>query len=204
MGDGDGLGAGDETRGHRRIDADVAQRPAAAARVVADVDGVEQEEAEGALHVAQPADGAALHELAGAQPLRMVRDHESLGRELAALVAGGDQRVDLLGPERDRLLGQHVLAGLERLPRPFDVVVVRQRDIDRVDLGIVEQRLVTRVGARAVGRGQRLRLARRAAGDGGDDAAVARVDARADPFARDLGRAEDAPPDLIHVRPSRF
>ena len=45
----------------------------------------------------------------------MVGHHEGLGRELAGAVARRDQRVDLLGVQRDRLLGQDVLAGLERL-----------------------------------------------------------------------------------------
>jgi len=193
------LRAGDEARRHRRIDADVAQRAPADGGVVADVPGVAVQEAERPLHLAQAADRPALHEVAGAQPLGMVGDHEGLGGELARPVARRDEGVDLRGAQRDRLLGQHVLAGLERLQRPFDVGVVGQRVVDRVDLRIGEQRLVAVGDPRPVARREAVRLARRAAGDGGDEAAVARLDAGADPLARDLRRPEDAPPHLLHV-----
>ena len=49
---------------------------------------------------------------------------------------------------RQRLLAQDVLARLGRRDRPLGVEVVRQRDVDGVDVGVGEQRLVRAVGAR--------------------------------------------------------
>ena len=42
---------------------------------------------------------------------------------------------------RERLLAQHVLAGLGRADRPRHVQVVRQRIVDRLDFRIGQQRL---------------------------------------------------------------
>ena len=62
-------------------------------------------------------------------------------------VGGVERRLRVLGPPRQRLLAQHVLAGLQRADRPRHVQRVRQRDVDRVDLRVGEQRLVAAVRA---------------------------------------------------------
>ena len=49
---------------------------------------------------------------------------------------------------RVRLLAEDVLAGAERTHRPLVMEAVRKRDVDRLDLGIVEQRLVRAVCSR--------------------------------------------------------
>ena len=56
--------------------------------------------------------------------------------------AGVDHRLRLARRQRQRLLAQHVLAGPRRGDRPLGVEVVRQRDVDGVDVGVREQRLV--------------------------------------------------------------
>ena len=71
-------------------------------------------------------------------------------RSAAAII-----RVDVLDGQGERLLAQDVLAGLERPDRPVGVEVVRQGDVDDVDVGSVEQRLVRavrRAGSRGSGR----------------------------------------------------
>ena len=55
---------------------------------------------------------------------------------------GRGDGVDLVHRQGQRLLAQHVLAGLEGPDRPLGVEVVRQRDVDDVDLGRGEERLV--------------------------------------------------------------
>ena len=77
-----------------------------------------------------------LHELRG---LRVVAVHERLAQQSAAPLGGVECRIHLLGVARERLLAEHVLAGLERFDRPLGVQRVRQRDVDRLDLGIGEQ-----------------------------------------------------------------
>ena len=59
-----------------------------------------------------------------------------------------ERALDLAGRGGERLLAQHVLAGLERADRPLDVQPVGQRDVDGVDVGVGEQRLVGAVRAR--------------------------------------------------------
>ena len=56
--------------------------------------------------------------------------------------AASNASLDLGRAPRQRLLAQHVLARLERLDRPRHVHRVRQRDVDRVDVGVGQQRLV--------------------------------------------------------------
>ena len=78
----------------------------------------------------------------------MVAPHERLGQDEALALGDVEGALDLLGAARQRLLAEHVLAGLERADRPLDVQRVGQRDVDRVDLGVGEQRLVGAVRAR--------------------------------------------------------
>ena len=59
-----------------------------------------------------------------------------------------ERRLDVGRVARQRLLAQHVLAGLERPDRPLAVQRVRQRDVDGLDLRVGEQLLVRAVGLR--------------------------------------------------------
>jgi hypothetical protein len=72
----------------------------------------------------------------------VVAIHERLGRHLAGAPARLGDPIDILHRERQRLLAQHVFAGLERAHRPLDVQMIRQRNVDDVDVGVGEQRLV--------------------------------------------------------------
>ena len=67
-------------------------------------------------------------------------DALGLGRLDHALRVGGGQR--------ERLLAQDVLAGAGGGDRPLGVEVVRQRDVDGVDVRVGEERLVRAVGPR--------------------------------------------------------
>ena len=59
-------------------------------------------------------------------------------------------RVDLGHGEGERLLAQDVLAGPGGPDRPLGVEVVRQRDVDGVDLGVGEECLVGAVRTRSM------------------------------------------------------
>ena len=107
--------------------------------------------------------------------------------------AGGDDRVDLVDRQRQRLFAQDVLAGLERPDRPFGVEVVGQRDVDDVDVGSLEKRVVRPEGSGdAMRRGERLCAADVPAGDAHELAPFARRDRPNQP-RRDPPRPEDAP-----------
>ena len=74
--------------------------------------------------------------------LRVQAVHEGLAAKVPALraawiIASTSKAVSAIGFSH-----QHVLAGLRRLDRPFGVARMRRRDVDRVDLRVVEQRLV--------------------------------------------------------------
>src|SRR5579864_2376262 len=130
----------------------------------------------------------------------MEAHHEGLDDVLTAAVAGRDDRLCFERIERDRLLAEHVFAHLERLNGPFDVQVVWQRVVDRLDLWIVEQRLVTAVAASdAEARSNLAGALRIARGDCRDDAALAGEDGRDDPLDADVRRAEDSPDELAHM-----
>ena len=96
---------------------------------------------------AQPADPARLDELARERGLWVVPVHERLGQHQSRRVGGVEGLLDLRRAPRVGLLAEHVLAGRERLHRPRVMQAVRQRDVDAVDLRILEQRLVAPVRA---------------------------------------------------------
>ena len=190
------LGAEDVAGGQDRVAADVVER-AAARRLVADVVGVEQAIGEEGLDRARFPDRARARDLARAPPLRMVAHHERLGDELAGPRARGDQRLRLVGVKRDRLLAQHVLAGLQRADRPGDVQLVGQRIVDRLDRRIGEQLLIGAVGAGDAERGgRRPRLGEIARGDRVDARDLAALHGGNDLLEADIGGAEHAPRDF--------
>ena len=117
----------------------------------------------------QLSDGVLRDELGEPLRLRMVPPHERLHQHAPGPLGGVERALRLLRPPRQRLLAEHVLAGLQRPDRPLDVQRVRQRDVDRVDLRVGEQRLVAAVRAREpVLGGVRTGALRVAAGDGDD------------------------------------
>ena len=78
----------------------------------------------------------------------MERGHVGLEERHAGLCARGSHRLRVGGRRRQWLFAEHVLSGRGGSLHPLPVQAVRQRDVDRVDLGIVEQRRVGAVGAR--------------------------------------------------------
>ena len=111
-------------------------------------------------------------------------------------------RGDLLGFLRvrgERLLAQHVLAGLERGDGPFGVEPVGERVVDRVELGIGEERGVRVVHLRdaVLGR-ERVGAAAVSGRYGSDDGFVAIAGGLDRGRRRDAGRAEDADPNWVH------
>ncbi len=118
------LSVENEAGGENRIAADVEDAAAAHVGLVADVAGVDVVEAELTVDRAHLADGAALHQLFGLYPLRVEADHEGLGQDQVG--AQIHQRFEFCGAEGDGFFAQHVLAGFQRLARPFDMQVVGQ------------------------------------------------------------------------------
>ena len=126
----------------------------------------------------QPPDPARRDELAHRDPRRVVAVHERLHQQHARPRAQASTIALRLGRgQRQRLLAQDVLAGPRRGDRPFGVEVVRQRDVDGVDVRVGEQRLV-----RPVDRGMPSRRGRLAG-----PARLARRDARAPRCAATAG-----------------
>src|SRR5262249_9462960 len=120
---------------------------------------------------------------------------ERLGQEPVRTVGYIECLLDLLGVPRQRLLAEDVLACFERPDRPLAVQRVRERDVDRLDVGILEQRLVAPVRTLdvpflRVGLGPTLLAAR----DGDQRRPVRRTEPR-DELPVDVGRGDDSPPD---------
>ncbi len=96
---------------------------------------------------AEWSDVSGAHDLARAEPLRMVPDHEGFrGVPAGARRSGGD-RLGLRGIEADRLLAEHVLAGLQRTDGPRRMKMIGQGNVDRIDRRVGDQRLVAIEGA---------------------------------------------------------
>ena len=141
-----------------RIAADVPDRAAADRGIRPGIVGTVEEERERAVDQPQLAEVAAVRELQRTPDLRVVQVHERLDRDPLGVRGDARDRVDVFGPERKRLLAQDVLARLERADRPRHVQVIRQRDVDDVDIRIRHERVVRVIDPfRAVGRRERLR-----------------------------------------------
>src|SRR5947209_1093116 len=136
------------------------------------------------------------------QPLRLPRvpPHERLHQQAACVFGGVEAVLGIGGGSRERLLAQHVLARLERADRPRHVERVRQRDVDGLDVRVLEERLVAtvraldpplarvRVGAGLVAARDR------------DEIGLRRGLRRRDDHAVDVRRREDCPADGIGHR----
>src|SRR5581483_5113398 len=126
---------------------DVHERAALDVRAQPDVAGVVERVAEGGADEPHRPDRALVDQLAQAPRLRRVAVHERFRDEQPGLLGRVEHGLRLLRVGGQRLLAEHVLAGLERPDRPLAVERVRQRDVDRLDVRILEQRLVRAVGA---------------------------------------------------------
>src|SRR3990167_8497478 len=122
------LGTKQEPPRHNRVAADVHQGAATFAGVVADVGGIAVEVREPHLHGAQIAQRTALHQLAGAQPLRVEAHHESFHD--VHLVGYLAQLCGLVGVQRNGLFAQHMFARARCRQRHGHMLVVGQR-VDR-------------------------------------------------------------------------
>ena len=136
--------AGDEPRHRHRVAADV--EDAAAGGVVGEQAmlriGIGHAESEARLDQPDLADGTRSDQLDDAGGQRVEAVHESFAEEGAGLPRGVDHGVGFVGRNGERLLAEHVLAGFRRTDRPFGMCRVRRRDIDRLDLGVVEHGLI--------------------------------------------------------------
>ena len=79
--------------------------------------------------------------------LRVVAIHERFAEETTRPLSGIEGPRHLLRPAVERLLAEDVLSRLERADRPLHVHRVRQRDVDRLDVWVLEQRVVRAVRA---------------------------------------------------------
>ena len=161
--DGLDLEAGDRVDEVQPVGADVGHRPQLAALGREDAPVVVGVEEQPVLHVAAGhvvdlAELAAAHPLAGLDRERVEADVVVDARGLPRVLAGeGHELGRLLRGHGQRLLAQHVLAGLERGLRHLEVQLVRRADVDRLDRLVVEQLLQRAVGLRCADRRGELR-----------------------------------------------
>lgn len=189
--------AHDEADEAQRIAAGVEQRTAAELGVHADVAlRLREREAEARVHRAHAADGAGLQQRDHVGRLRLEPVRVALQQHDTVLARRAEHGLRLGQREGERLLAQHVLAGLGGVHRPGRVQAVGQRDVDGVDFGVGEQRLVAAVVARDAVRGGEGRRRLGAPARHGDDThAPARCRPARDMVAEgagDLGAAQDA------------
>lgn len=97
------------------------------------------------------ANGARLHQLADLDAPGVEPRPHGLHEEQLLLPRLLDQQPRLLGRDGERLLAQHVLARLERQHGVLEVVAVRRRDVDDVDVGVRHELGVGTVGRRVRG-----------------------------------------------------
>ncbi len=133
----DRLRAENVARGQDGVAADVVH-PAAAGRPIAHIVGVEQAVGEEGLDRLRFPDRSVPRKLTRAAPLRVEPHHEGLSDQLAGALARVDQLARFLGVERDRLLAKHMFSGRKRANRPGNMLLVGQRIVDRLDLGVRE------------------------------------------------------------------
>lgn len=129
----------DQVAGADDVGARVIERTAARRRIVPDVGGIEEPHRDRALHAAYAVDLPPLgQQFADPLPLRMIPENEGFLDVPTRPVAGPDERRDLRRRQAQRFLAQHVFAGCQCAYIPFEMQVVGQRDVDRIDVGIGE------------------------------------------------------------------
>jgi len=190
-----------QARAADAVAADVHQRASVEVGEQADVLRVVEEEAERGPDEPQPADRALGDELRQPPRLRREPPHECLHQQPARVLGGVEGVLGVDGGSRERLLAEHVLAGLERADRPLDVHRVREGDVQRLDLRVFEQLFVGSVGALdppflRVVVGTFLSAARDR-----HELDLRRLLRSGDHFPIDVRRRDDAPPNRIRHAP---
>jgi hypothetical protein len=74
--------------------------------------------------------------------LRVVAIREPLRQYAPHAIRQPEQSLSVVPPPSQRLFAQHVLARFKRTTRPLNVRAIRQGDIERIDVRIVNQRIV--------------------------------------------------------------
>ena len=146
----DARGRGARRHEERRdtVDADIQQRPAAHLGPPAMIVRAIERAGEDSPGEPQGTQASGRDErLDGLRP-GMERRHVGLEKRHAGDRARRHHRLRVGGRGRQRLFAEHVLAGGGGALHPLPVQAVRQRDVDRLDLGIIEQVGVATVGAR--------------------------------------------------------
>ncbi|MNE02817.1 hypothetical protein D3C80_953000 [compost metagenome] len=92
---------------------------------------------------------AGFHQFQQFRRLRMQAVHIGLAGEDACLFRLVENGAGIIGRECDGFFHQHVLAGPDRLDRPFGMAGMGCGDINRIDIGIGKQRVVPMDNARA-------------------------------------------------------
>ena len=115
-------------------------------------------------------------------------------RKTPCSTRGLDDRLGLREVHRERLLAQHVLAGLGGRDRPARVQRVRRRDVDGVDLVVREQSLVAAVRADVPEPGD----ARAVAAGDGDQPSALRGPEVVGEDVRDASGRDDPPAQRLH------
>lgn len=156
--------AEEELGGAQRVGGDLGQGagpPQGAVGVAA------QRDAELGAEQAQFADQPVAEQLLDAGVLGVVEEHEALHQQQAALAGEGHRLVRVREAGGERLLAQHVLAGLKRPQGPLHVQFGRQRQVDGVHVVALQQPGVAGHRGAAEPAGERPRLREAAAGDRG-------------------------------------
>ncbi|MNT03909.1 hypothetical protein D3C72_1384660 [compost metagenome] len=122
-------------------------------------------------------------------PDRRIGDHEGLRDDNAVAVARGDEGVDLLCLQCNRLFAQNVFAGIGGLDGPLHMLRCRKRNVNRVD-DIGSQHFL--IGTEGVGHGKTIRHRARPgeipAGYGADHAVLCILYRRNDVILSDFRR----------------
>ena len=128
--------------------------------------------------------------------------HERLGQDEPGPIGEVERFVDLGRMAGVRLLAQDMLAGRQRAHRPGVVERVWQRDVDRLDVGILEQVVIRPVGAGdPVRGGERIRPGLGPAADR-DDARRPGPRRAGKELGRDPAGPEDPPAEPVRSSPS--
>ena len=190
----------DEARGVHKIAPDVEQTTAAELGDVPDVNCIDVVITEPARDRTGFSKLTAVPERLGVPPLRMRAHHECFLNPDTCAVPHLQQRSRLGRVQCDRLLAEHVLAGVCRPGRPGHVQVIGQGNIHGIHLGVREERFIGGVG---VGDTQVCRRPRGAGavprGDRQNAAMRGGLHGRDHPGGRDLRHSEHAPTNLVHT-----
>ena len=140
--------ARDQAEAADAVAADVHQRPAVESGVEARVARTalgREVEGKGGADDSHPPGDARVDQLGQPARLRMMPPHEALREDEPGGFRAVEGLLDLVRVLRERLLDQHVLAGIECPQRPLDVKAVWKRDVNGLDVRVGEQCLVAPV-----------------------------------------------------------